>query len=196
MAPVLHHGYQNPVVELPAFARQTLPKTLMKDVTAHLYKDVLQKLPLFTSLNDDVLTELALSLKPIQVPPNQIVYKEGDHGDCVYFLTKGCVESSVVMMSNKRQKELGMRVVPDTRARDLNLNSEPVAYEIVQTNAEGLLIRRPYFPLVYRWQTRPGDSITFFGENVLASSNKVRLSSVVTVQWTMLYRLETSSLRW
>ena len=191
----LHHGFQNPIVELPAFARQTLPKTLMKDVTAHLYKDVLQKLPLFTSLNDDVLTELALSLKPIQVPPNQIVYKEGDHGDCVYFLTKGCVESSVVMMSNKRQKELGMRVVPDTRARDLNLNSEPVAYEIVQTNAEGLQIRRPYFPLVYRWQTRPDDSITFFGENVLASSNKVRLSSVVTVQWTMLYRLETSSLR-
>ena len=88
-----------------------------------------------------------------------------------------------------------MRVVPDTRARDLNLNSEPVAYEIVQTNAEGLQIRRPYFPLVYRWQTRPDDSITFFGENVLASSNKVRLSSVVTVQWTMLYRLETSSLR-
>ena len=47
--------HKNPVVDLPAFAREQLPKTLLKDITGHLYTDVLQKFGIFRTVDNDVL---------------------------------------------------------------------------------------------------------------------------------------------
>jgi len=99
------------VAQLPQFARDELPRILLKEVTSHLYKGVLQKLHLFASLSDDVLMDLALCLKPLQVPPCQLIYKEGDWGESMYFLTKGCIELSIILMANSAQKDMGLGVV-------------------------------------------------------------------------------------
>jgi CRP-like cAMP-binding protein len=191
----LQHAYDDPVSEMPVFARKDLPKTLLKDVSSHLYKQVLQRLPIFMSLDDNALTDLALSLKPLQMSPNTVVYKEGDWGDCVYFLTKGCVELSIMLTGQPRAKELGLRVVQDVQWSHMGTQNDVLSFETVSTDDDGNVIRKPYYPLLYKWRVRPDDNITYFGENVLVNSVNNRLSSVVTVKWSTLYRLSTSALK-
>ena len=50
------------------------------------------------------MTEVALALEPRLVPPGEILYREGEMGDTMYFLTKGQVVLSILLISNARQK--------------------------------------------------------------------------------------------
>ena len=59
------HGH--PVAQLPEMARNNMSKTLLRDVTAHLYRGALHSLPMFKGLDEQTLTELALALQPMQV---------------------------------------------------------------------------------------------------------------------------------
>lgn len=190
----IHYRYQHPVSQLPTFARESMPKLLLKDVTSHLYKGVLQKLPLFRALDEDVLMDLALSLIPMQVPPKHIIYKEGDWGDQMYFLTKGCIELSMIFMGNAMQKELGLEVVADTKAMEMYSTRQPIEYQIVRTEKDGTVTSEGYDPLVYRWMIDEHKNMTYFGENVLTSASNRRASSAVTVKWSELYKLQRDAL--
>ena len=52
----VEYMYTHPVPELPAFARESLPKTLLQDISGHLYTGILRNLPIFSSLSNAVLT--------------------------------------------------------------------------------------------------------------------------------------------
>jgi CRP-like cAMP-binding protein len=190
----LRYRYQHPVSQLPSFAREGMPKLLLKDVTSHLYKGVLQKLPIFRALGEDVLMDLALSLTPHQLPGKQVLFKEGDWGDQMYFLTKGCVEMSMIFMGKEKQQEMGLQVVADTKALDMYSTRQPIEYQSVTTNADGTTTFKPEDPLVYRWMIDQDQNMTYFGENVLTSASNRRLSSAVTVKWCELYKLHRSAL--
>ena len=190
----IQYRYQHPVSQLPTFARESMPKLLLKSVTSHLYKGVLQKLPIFRALDADVLMDLALSLIPVQVPPKHIIYKEGDLGDQMFFLTKGCVELSMIFMGNARQKEMGLQVVADSKAMDMHSARQPIEYQRIKVEHDGTATSARFDPLVYRWMIKESNNMTYFGENVLTSASNRRASSAVTVKWSELYQLQRDAL--
>lgn len=42
--------------------------------------------------------ELALSLRPKHFAPEAVVFKEGDEGQCMYFVAKGQMELSIMLV--------------------------------------------------------------------------------------------------
>ena len=118
------YKYNHPMSSLPQFAKENLSKSLLKDITAHIYRKILQRLPLFKRLDDFVITDLALALNPLQLAPHTFVYREDDIGDSMYFVSSGQVEMSIFLLSLQKKKEISLKVVADTSYRTLNQKPE------------------------------------------------------------------------
>ena len=118
------YKFNHPMSSLPQFAKENLSKSLLKDITAHIYRNILQRLPLFKRLDDFVITDLALALNPLQLAPHTFVYREDDIGDSMYFVSSGQVEMSIFLLSLQKKKEISLKVVADTSYRTLNQKPE------------------------------------------------------------------------
>jgi len=66
-----------------------LPQGLRNEVSLHLRKEILQKIPLFDGVSNEFLNEVSLFMRPIVCVPNEYVFKEGDTGNEMYFVIKG-----------------------------------------------------------------------------------------------------------
>jgi len=53
--------------------------------------DVLARSPVFKELPEDALEAVAGAVHPLVVPPNSILFREGDPGDCLYIIRSGSV---------------------------------------------------------------------------------------------------------
>ena len=42
--------------------------------------------------SDNLIDELALKMKEVTMGPEEVIYKEKDDGEKIYFILKGCVE--------------------------------------------------------------------------------------------------------
>ena len=104
-----YHEYllQNRVSKLPDWAQSTLSKDLLRDVTAHIYSETISSLPMFKSMPAAARTELALELEHVQVPTGEILYEEGVPGDRMYFLRKGTVQMSILLMTEQQKSAFG-----------------------------------------------------------------------------------------
>jgi len=56
------------------------------------------KFSLSSNLLHDALQELALSLRPMQLAPEAVVFKEGEEGQCMYFLARGEIELCMMLV--------------------------------------------------------------------------------------------------
>ena len=77
-----------------------LPTTLRRDAILHLNRDIIQRVPFFQKQDKGFLSYLCEMLLPQQYLPGDIIFNEGDYGDEMYFLVKGCVEIVGAMGSN------------------------------------------------------------------------------------------------
>jgi len=75
-----------------------LPAGLQREVSLQLKKDIIERFPLFQSSDKNFLYETALLLKPVTSIPGEIIYKEGDSGNEMFFVVKG--ELSVLKEGN------------------------------------------------------------------------------------------------
>lgn len=75
-----------------------LPAGLQREVSLQLKKDLVEKFPLFQSIDKNFQFELALLLQPVIAIPGEIIFKEGDSGNEMFFVVKG--ELSVLREGN------------------------------------------------------------------------------------------------
>jgi len=76
----------------------SLPQGLQNEVSVHLKREILQKIPLFEGVSDEFLKEVSLHMRPIVCVPNEYVFKENDLGHEMYFIIRGKLE---IIMNEK-----------------------------------------------------------------------------------------------
>ncbi len=70
----------------------TLPPSLQTDVSLFLKRDIIEKVPLFRGASDEFIREIALQMRPVVFMPGDFVYKAGEQGNDMYFITRGMIE--------------------------------------------------------------------------------------------------------
>lgn len=72
-----------------------LPEHLSVDLAVFLNRDVIAKVPLFRDADELFLRQVVGLLKPVVFLPGDNIMREGEHADCMYFLSSGEVEVNV-----------------------------------------------------------------------------------------------------
>ncbi len=69
-----------------------LPPSLRTEVSLFLKRDIIEKVPLFQGASDEFIREIALQMTPVIFTPGDFIYKAGELGRDMYFITQGTVE--------------------------------------------------------------------------------------------------------
>lgn len=71
---------------------EELPSSLKLQVALHLNKDIIEKVPMFKGAPDDLIRQIVLNLKPVLYTPGDYIFRKGEMGDQMYFISRGKVE--------------------------------------------------------------------------------------------------------
>ena len=71
---------------------EELPSSLKLQVALHLNKEIIEKVPMFQGAPEDLIRQIVLNLKPVLYTPGDYVFRKGEMGDQMYFISKGKVE--------------------------------------------------------------------------------------------------------
>lgn len=71
---------------------QTLPHGLRSEVSLHLKRDVIQRVPFFSQAGDNLIREVANEMRPIVITPGEAVFHFGDPANHMYFINRGVLE--------------------------------------------------------------------------------------------------------
>jgi hypothetical protein len=69
-----------------------LPPSLRAEVSLFLKRDVIEKVPLFRGASADLISEIALAMRPLVYLPGDYVFRVGDPGKEMFFIGRGTVE--------------------------------------------------------------------------------------------------------
>jgi hypothetical protein len=69
-----------------------LPGGLRTDVYLHLNGDIVEHVPLFSGAGEVLVRHVVQKLQPVVFTPGEHVFRKGDVGDKMYFITAGAVE--------------------------------------------------------------------------------------------------------
>lgn len=69
-----------------------LPSSLRMKIALYLNKDIFEKIPIFKEASEDLISELVLNLKPVIFTPGDYIFRKGDIGLNMYFISRGIVE--------------------------------------------------------------------------------------------------------
>lgn len=177
------------VRQLPTMARNEMSSSLLRDVTAHLYREVLSQMPLFTALSEQALTALSLALEPIQRAPGEVIYREGQLDDCMYFLHNGEIQLSMALLTAAQKVEYGAHIhsnvtVAAARRGAGGRGAEPVSWVGIGSHNYRF----------FRWSISP-KTRAYFGEGVLKGDAQNRFATAVSLTWVTLFRLKVVSLK-
>lgn len=185
----LEYMLSNGMTKLPGFAQRELSKGNLRSLMSFIYREHLRKVPWFRSLSDDVLTDLALALDHISVPPGEIIYREGETGDTMYLLQKGAMQLSMLMLSQEQRSKLDPRAV-----RVLINDSLRAVFKdgIIPAEHWGGPGTRPPCAM-FKWSAdHQGASI--FGASCLFSGSISRLSSAKALSGCTLLTLSSGAM--
>ncbi len=87
---------QNPLADLPS--------SLNLEVMLYLNRDMLRKVQLFKNAQEVFVREAIQMLTPLIYMPDDYIIRQGEYGDCMYFLSSGEVE---VIVDDQRVATLG-----------------------------------------------------------------------------------------
>eukprot|EP00002_Diphylleia_rotans_P000567 TRINITY_DN10293_c0_g1_i2.p1 TRINITY_DN10293_c0_g1~~TRINITY_DN10293_c0_g1_i2.p1 ORF type:complete len:711 (+),score=156.26 TRINITY_DN10293_c0_g1_i2:100-2232(+) len=71
---------------------EDLPRDLRMEVASHIYKRLLQKVPIFRNMEDTFMRALALRIRPELCLPGDYVFRFGERAAEMYFISSGIVE--------------------------------------------------------------------------------------------------------
>jgi hypothetical protein len=69
-----------------------LPAGIRTEVSLHLKKDVIQRVPFFREASDTFIREIANEMRPIVVTPGEHVFHSGDPAGNMYFISRGTLQ--------------------------------------------------------------------------------------------------------
>jgi len=70
----------------------TLPHTLRQDIALYLNREILEKVSIFHGADEIFIHEVIEKLEHMIFLPGDFVIRQGEFGDCMYFLSTGSVE--------------------------------------------------------------------------------------------------------
>lgn len=70
----------------------TLPHTLRQDIALYLNKEILEKVSIFHGADEIFIHEVIEKLEHMIFLPGDFVIRQGEFGDCMYFLSTGSME--------------------------------------------------------------------------------------------------------
>lgn len=73
----------------------SLPPTLSSELSFYMYRDMIEKLPLFKGLGQEVIHHLCQIVRPMRALKDQVIYEEGSIGTTMYVIIDGEVEVSL-----------------------------------------------------------------------------------------------------
>ncbi|MEI6786207.1 MAG: cyclic nucleotide-binding domain-containing protein [Verrucomicrobiota bacterium] len=77
--------------ETAAFLNE-LPHTLKMDILLFLNQQIIEKVPLFKHADEIFIREVVQFLEPVVFLPEDYIIRQGEFGECMYFLSSGRVE--------------------------------------------------------------------------------------------------------
>ena len=83
---------------------EELPHTLSMEILLFLNRAILEKVTLFKNANEIFIREIVQLLRPMVFLPDDYIIRQGEYGDCMYFLSNGDVE---VLVNGTRVNTLG-----------------------------------------------------------------------------------------
>ncbi len=69
-----------------------LPASLKIRVALQLNREIIERVPLFSGASDDMITQIVMNLRPVVYTPGDYVFRKGEVGHNMYFISKGAVE--------------------------------------------------------------------------------------------------------
>jgi CRP-like cAMP-binding protein len=76
---------------------------LQNEVSVHLRREILEKIPTFSQVSDEFLKDVSLHMRPQVCVPGECVFKEEDVGNEMYFVIRGKLN---VLASDKKLSSL------------------------------------------------------------------------------------------
>ena len=81
-----------------------MPHTLTVDISLFLNRGIIEKVGLFKDANEIFIREVVQLLQSMVFLPDDDIIRQGEYGDCMYFLSSGDVE---VLVSGQKVAQLG-----------------------------------------------------------------------------------------
>jgi voltage-gated potassium channel len=69
-----------------------LPDSLRTEVALFLRRDFIEHAPLFRGASHELVREMALQLRPVVFTPGDFIFRAGQYGRHMYFISRGMVE--------------------------------------------------------------------------------------------------------
>jgi len=69
-----------------------LPESLRTEVALFLRRDFIEHAPLFQGASHELVREMALQLRPVVFTPGDLIFRAGQYGYNMYFISRGTVE--------------------------------------------------------------------------------------------------------
>jgi hypothetical protein len=83
---------------------EDIPHTLKMEMSLYLNKGIIEKVSLFKNASDLFIREIVQILEPMVFLPHDFIIRQGEFGDCMYFLSTGDVE---VLVGEQKVAQLG-----------------------------------------------------------------------------------------
>jgi CRP-like cAMP-binding protein len=129
---------------------EELPHTLSMEILLFLNQKILQKVSLFKSANEIFIREIVQLLQPMVFLPADYIIRQGEFGDCMYFLSEGDVE---VMVGDTKVAQLGAGspfgetalIQGERRMASIRALSYCDVYKLSKADFDALRVRYPDF---------------------------------------------------
>jgi voltage-gated potassium channel len=127
-----------------------LPKSLSLEILLFLNRDLLTRVELFRGADEIFLRESVTLLRTRVFLPDEFIIRQGEYGDCMYFLTGGEVE--VLVNGNKVAvlgpgSPFGETALVENGLRNASIRSitYSTGYQLSKSDFDGLRSRYPVF---------------------------------------------------
>ena len=129
-----------------------LPPGLTTEVTLFLKRDIIQKVPFFRGANEEMIREIAMQMRPLVFTPGDFVFREGEPGQEMYFVSRGGLEviakdgTSIVAVLREGDILGEMALVRgQPRTASVRARSYCDLYKLDKESFERILARYPEF---------------------------------------------------
>lgn len=127
-----------------------LPTSLSLEIMLYLNRDMLKKVDLFKNSQDLFVREAIQMLKPLIYLPEDFIIRQGEYGDCMYFLSTGEIE---VLVNDSQVAKLGpgstfgetSLLVGEKRNASIHTLTHCEVYRLSKSDFDSLRLRFPEF---------------------------------------------------
>jgi voltage-gated potassium channel len=127
-----------------------LPHSLSQEILLFLNRELIQKVSLFRGANEIFIREIVQLLRPMSFLPEDYIIRQGEYGDCMYFLSSGEVEvlidgARVVLLGHGSPFGETALIQGEKRMASIRALTYCDVYRLAKADFDQLRVRYPEF---------------------------------------------------